>query len=375
MIILQIIFFLTLFITLLFGSHYFLYFSLIKFFPFFGQHKSGLVITLGFLAISFILTSILAHAREDIFTRLSYLLSGFWLGLLTNLVVALLLIWFLRWVLALSGINFNIQLLAGIFLGLAFLISLYGTWNAFQPKLKDITVTIPNLPQNWQSKKIVQLSDVHLGLIYQKDFLEKIVAKVNSINPDLIVITGDLFDGTDNVDLDNLIFPLNNLKSGQGTFFVNGNHETYLGTAKVTSAIAKTQVKLLSDEVIDLSGLKLIGLSYPERDLKKNVPATLQKLKPQFFGTPNILLYHSPTNIQNFADNGVNLQLSGHTHLGQIFPFNFITKLIYRGYDYGLHSIGDYALYTSSGVGTWGPAMRTDSNSEIVVITLENKAD
>jgi hypothetical protein len=373
MVILQITFFLTIFIALLFGSHYFLYFSLTNFFSFFSNHKGGLIASLAFLATSFILTSLLAHAREDIFTRTGYFLSGFWLGLLTNLTIMLVLIWFLRWILPLSGLNFNIQFLAGTLLMLAFLISIYGTWNAFELKLKNITVTIPNLPKNWQGKKIVQLSDVHLGIVYQKSFLERIVTLTNSVNPAMVIITGDLFDGTDDTNLDNLISPLNNFKSTQGTFFVNGNHETYLGTAKVASAIAKTQVKLLSDEVVDLSGLKLIGLNYPERDLKKDVVATLQKLAPQYLNSPNILLYHSPTNITDFADAGINLQLSGHTHLGQIFPFNFITKLIYHGYDYGLHEIGNYTLYTTSGIGTWGPTMRTNSHSEIVVITLEAK--
>lgn len=375
MVILQIIFFLTIFITLLFSSHYFLYFSLVTFFPFWGDHKNGLIITLSILALSFFLTSALAHMRKDVFTHASYFFSGFWLGLITNFLLALVLIWFLRWILPLAGLSINTQITAAIFFGLAFLVSIYGAWNAFQPKLKNITVTIPNLPPNWQGKKIVQLSDVHLGLIYQKDFLEKIVAETNSVDPDLVVITGDLFDGTDNTDLDTLTAPLDKLNAKQGTFFINGNHETYLGLDKAFGALKKTPVQILDDKVVDLDGLKLIGISYPNRDLKKDVVATLQKLKPQYFGSPNILLYHSPTNIKEFAENGVNLQLSGHTHLGQIFPFNFITKLIYRGYDYGLYSIGDYTLYTSSGVGTWGPAMRTDSNSEIVVITLKNRAD
>ncbi|MFA5961291.1 MAG: metallophosphoesterase [Parcubacteria group bacterium] len=373
MIILQIIFFLSLAVVILFGSHYFLYTSLIKFFPFFSSHKLGLIITLSILALSFFLTSYFAHQREDLITRISYFLSGFWLGLLANLTLALILIWLLHWIFQFANITFDISMTAAIFLGVALVVSVVGAWDAFQPRIKNIAVTIPNLPPNWQNKKIVQLSDVHLGLIYQKDFLEKIVALTNSVNPELVVITGDLFDGTDNTDLDALTVPLNHLKPKRGVFFVNGNHETYLGTDIADKALQKTQVKILDDQVVDINGLKLIGLSYPERDLKKDVVATLSQLKPQFFDSPNILLYHAPTNIEAFANNGVNLQLSGHTHLGQLFPFNFITKLIYHGYDYGLHTIGDYTLYTTSGIGTWGPTMRTDSRPEIVVITLEKK--
>ncbi len=375
MVFLQISLFLSLFILIIFCSHYLLYSSLIKFFPFFESHKNRLIITLFVLAISFILTSILAHMREDFFTRIGYFLSGFWLGFLTNLTIAIVLIWILRWLFQLTGLNLNIQFIASTLFGLAFLISIYGSWNAFQLRIKTVTVAIPNLPADWQGKKVVQLSDIHLGMTYHQNFLSQIVVKANSVQPDLVVITGDLFDGTDNTDLDSLTAPLNNLKSKRGTYFINGNHETYLGLDKVKKTLGKTSVKMLNDEVFDLSGLKLIGLSYPERDLKKDVLATLQSLKPQFFGSPNILLYHSPTNITEFTENGINLQLSGHTHLGQIFPFNFITKLIYHGYDYGLHSIGNYTLYTSSGIGTWGPAMRTNSTPEIVVITLKNKTD
>jgi predicted MPP superfamily phosphohydrolase len=373
MLILQIIFFLTIFILILFGSHYLLYISLIKFFPILSNHKIGLLVILEILALSFFFTSFLAHQREDAITRALYFLSGFWLGTLVNLLLAIVLIWLVRWISQLAGIDLNIQITALIFFGLAVLISIYGAWNAFQPRLKNITVTIPNLPSNWQGKKIIQLSDVHLGLLYRKDFLEKIVSQANSVNPELVVITGDLFDGTDNADLDALTAPFNNLKARKGVFFINGNHETYLGTAKADQALEKTQVKILNDEVADLDGLKLIGLNYPERGEKNAVVAKLENLKSQFFGSPNILLYHAPTNIEIFAKNDIDLQLSGHTHLGQQFPFNFITKLIYHGYDYGLHTIGDYTLYTSCGIGTWGPAMRTNSRPEIVVITLNRK--
>ncbi len=374
MVILQISFFFTIFIVLLFGSHYLLYFSLVKFFPFFGAHKNGLIITLSILALSFFLSLALAHWKESAITRAFYFLSGFWLGFLVNLLLAILCTWIVIWLTSFFSPNINMTILASVLFGLAFLISIYGAWNATQPKIKNITITIPHLPGEWQGKKIVQLSDVHLGLLYQAAFMQNIVKKTNAENPEMVLITGDLFDGMDG-NLDSLVLPLNNLEAPHGTFFVNGNHETYLGTAKAFSALEKTKVKILNDQVVDVDGLKLIGIGYPERDLKKDVVATLQKLKPQFFGSPNILLCHSPTNIKQFAENGVNLQLSGHTHVGQIFPFNFITKLIYHGYDYGLHQIGNYALYTSSGVGTWGPTMRTDSNSEIVVITLENKVD
>ena len=103
---------------------------------------------------------------------------------------------------------------------------------------------------------------------------------------------------------------------------------------------------------------------------KKDIVAVLDSLKSDFLGKPNILLYHAPTNIEQIKEAGVNLELCGHTHKGQLFPLKYIVNLIYKGYGYGLHQFGDYTLYVSSGTGSWGPPMRTGSDSEIVVITL-----
>jgi hypothetical protein len=248
--------------------------------------------------------------------------------------------------------------------------SVYGIWNADHPQIKNITVTIPNLPQQWKNKIIVQLSDVHMGHVYRADFLRRIVAKVNAVHPDMVVITGDFFDGMDG-DLQQLVRPLNDLGPEKGIFFITGNHETFLGIDKVFAAFQNTRVQILQDQVVDVDGLKVIGIGYPSRGENKDVVGVLHSLKKDFVGRPNLLLFHAPVHIDEFKNSGVNLQLSGHTHQGQIFPFRYITELVYKGYDYGLHRIGDYTLYTTNGAGTWGPAMRTGNIPEVVVITLQ----
>ena len=370
MIFLQIGSLLSIAVVSLFGAHFFLYFSLTHLFCISDKHKDYLIFLLFFLGISFIIFSIIAHWKENIITRIFYFLSGFWWGLLANLMLAIIAIWIVLWLNDLLVLDINILALELSFFTLAFLLSLYGVWNAYSPKIKNVFATIPNLPENWQAKKIVHISDVHLGHLYRANFLRRIVNKINSQHPEMVAITGDLFDGMDG-NLESLTSPLNNLKTNYGVFFVNGNHETYLGIEKTHNILEKTKVRILRDEVIDLSGLKLIGISYPDRGEKKDIPATLKKLRPDFFGKPNIFIYHSPINISQIAKNGVNLQLSGHTHLGQIFPFNFITKIIYHGYDYGLHCIDNYTLYVTNGVGTWGPMMRIGNVPEVVVITLK----
>jgi predicted MPP superfamily phosphohydrolase len=260
-------------------------------------------------------------------------------------------------------------IIGSIFFIIASLYSVYGAWNAFNPQIKNVQVSIKNLPEQWKGKRIVQLSDVHLGHVYQTDFLAKIVKMTNELRPDVVVITGDLFDGMDG-HLENLVGPLKDLQAPYGTYFITGNHETYLGVDKSFSILDGTKVKILNDAVKDLDGLQLIGISYPERGQVKNLGQTIKMLPDYVVGKPTILLYHAPTGILEAKEAGVNLQLSGHTHVGQLFPFSIITDLIYKGYDYGLHTLGDYSIYTTNGVGTWGPPIRTGNTPEIVNITL-----
>ncbi|MBU4332634.1 metallophosphoesterase, partial [Patescibacteria group bacterium] len=249
---------------------------------------------------------------------------------------------------------------------------------------KNLTVSIRDLPEEWEGKTIVQLSDIHLGQIIGTRFMNRVNEKVDEINPEIVVITGDLFDGM-NKSLDSFIKPLNNIKAKKGVYYVTGNHETYIGVKKALDTLEKTEINVLDDEVALVNGLQIIGVSYPglEKDIAND--------KNYNFNTPSLLLYHAPTDIRikqidhnnmyyspkiNFdyaKELGVDLQLSGHTHKGQIFPFNFITNYMYNGYDYGLHKEGYFSIYISSGTGFWGPAMRTGSRSEIVAITLKKK--
>jgi len=122
---------------------------------------------------------------------------------------------------------------------------------------------------------------------------------------------------------------------------------------------------------VEIDGLQLIGISYPERGHSLDMGRAVADLPGYNPALPSILLYHSPTHIAQAKEAGINLQLSGHAHHGQIFPIQFISRLVYGKYYHGLHVEGDYTLYASSGAGTWGPTMRTGNHPEIVVIRLE----
>jgi len=358
-------------LTLILGLHYVLYLSIVHFFSITGTLQKNFLFTfLFFLAISFILASFLIRWEENIFTRGYYLLSGWWLGFFLNLLLGLVLGWIIIAAAKISHWPISLPILGCLVILGALGYSIYGVWNANHPKLKDIAVTIPNLPQEWKGKKIVQISDVHVGVTQVEDFLEKVVSQVNVVNPEMVLITGDMFDGMDGA-LSNLVKPIDRLKAKKGVFFVTGNHETYVGLSEVLPAIRNTKARVLEDEVVDVDGLKIIGISYPERREEKDVVGVLRSLKNQYEGNPNILLYHAPVEIEKIKNSGVNLELCGHTHHGQMFPLGYITQMIYKGYDYGFYPMGDYTLYTTNGTGTWGVLMRTGNIPEIVVITLE----
>jgi predicted MPP superfamily phosphohydrolase len=358
-------------LAILLGSHYLVYLSVVYFFSINSPvHKEVLLGVLVFLSVSFILATLLTSLKENFFTRAFYSLSGFWIGLFLNILMATLATWIIIDAAQIFHLDVDAAILSLFLFGLALAYSIYGVWNALHPQLKNITVTIPDLPAQWRGKKIIQLSDIHIGHVNRSEFVDDVIKKVNSVSPEMVVVTGDMFDGMDG-DLDSPIKLVNNINSPKGVFFVTGNHETYLGMEQVSKDLEKTKAIFVRDQVLDIDGLKLIGINYPDRMEKKDMITVLNSLKNDFYGQPNIFLYHSPVDIAQVKEAGVNLELCGHTHDGQLFPLNYITKLMYKGYDYGLHQMGNYTLYTTSGTGSWGPPMRTGSNPEIVVITLQ----
>lgn len=365
------ILFLILILASFFGAHFLLYFSLIKLFAIQSPLARIIIGTaLGVLAASFVVSSFVTHFIDTPLSRAIYIASGTWVGLLINFLLAMLLGWIFFHASDFFGLSLPIGRLFALLLFMSACYAAYGIYNAFHPRVKDISVTINNLPENWKGKTIVQLSDVHLGHIYRKAFLEKVVKEVNGLKPDLVVITGDLFDGMDG-NLEHLTLPLSDLKPRYGTFFITGNHETYLGVKRTFETLGETpNIRILNDETENVGGLQIIGLSYPEREGKKDIPKAFASMENFQKGLPTVLLYHAPSDISQFKDFGVNLQLSGHTHKGQLFPFGFIAEMIYGKYYYGLNTEGDYSIYTTNGTGTWGPPMRTGNTPEIVRIKL-----
>ena len=368
---LAILLFIVIALSILYFSHYFLYGSIVHFFSVTSTgRKVALAVVLFLLPTSFIAVEVFARRTTNpVFTFL-FFSSTLWLGVGLTLMVFFALAWAAWGATKLWAHSPGPAVFGWAAVALACLYSGYGVWNAYHPRTEEITVKIKGLPSDWRGKKIVQISDVHLGHILGASFLEGIVEQANAQNPEIVFITGDLFDGADG-RLDDLVRPLDGIKAPLGIYFVTGNHETYLGIDRAYAALKKTKVSILSDEMVVIDGLQIIGISYPERGFSKDLGGVISGLAGFDREKPSVCLYHNPSGVEQAKSAGISLQLSGHTHKGQLFPIQLISRLIYGKYYNGLHTEGDYTIYTSSGAGTWGPTMRTGNHPEITVIHLE----
>lgn len=248
-----------------FCAHLFLYFSVITFFSI-AELKARLVLLLIAISLSFsfFASIILVRSYGNIFTQIFYILSALWAGLLINLLMAMAFGWVILLFNRFTGYGLKMPAAGAFLFAAAFLFSAYGVWNAAHPRVKEIELDLPGIPPAWKGRTIVQLSDVHLGVINRAGFLKGVVATVNSLHPDVIFITGDLFDGMA-AGLSSFIEPLNELKAEKGIYFVTGNHETFLGLDRVYSILDKTGIKILNDDTVRIDGLQIIGVAYPSR--------------------------------------------------------------------------------------------------------------
>ena len=210
---------------------------------------------------------------------------------------------------------------------------------------------------------------MHLGAIYGADFSSEVTDAVNALHPDIVWIGGDLYDGV-KVDDDAIIAPLAGLKAPLGIYFVTGNHEEFGDSGPFITAIKKIGIRVLNNESVGINGLQLVGVDDRDSTDQVKFAAILSGLNIDK-SRPSILLKHQPSQLDMAEKAGISLQISGHTHRAQIWPFSLITHWIFHGYDYGLNEWGTMKVLSSSGAGTWGPPMRVGTDAEIVVITFD----
>ncbi|MGB5990736.1 MAG: metallophosphoesterase [Desulfobacterales bacterium] len=252
---------------------------------------------------------------------------------------------------------------------------IYGYFEALHIRTEHVTVKTSKIPEKIGRFRVVQISDVHLGLIVGRSRLKRILRQVKDARPDILVSTGDLVDGQMD-DLEALTDMFQNIPAKYGKFAITGNHEFYAGLDRALAFTEKAGFTMLRGEGITVSNLlNVAGVDDPARkrygpDRAASEKALLEKMPREKF---TLFLKHQPV-INSESLGMFDLQLSGHTHKGQIFPFNLVTKLYYRMHT-GLTKVnGNALLYVSRGSGTWGPPVRFLSSPEVTVIDITYKS-
>lgn len=257
----------------------------------------------------------------------------------------------------------------------AFSISIIGFFNARKlARVVNVTVPLLDLPESLHGFKIVQISDIHVGPTIKQGYLSRIVQQVNSLEADLVAITGDLVDGRVH-ELAEHTRPLATLEARHGSFFVTGNHEYYSGALAWINELERLGVRVLLNEHVQLTHegatLVLAGVTdytagHFYDDHHSDPQAAIAGAPAD---APKILLAHQPRSAEAAEAAGFDLQLSGHTHGGQFWPWKYFVPL-QQPYVAGLHRLQDLWIYVSRGTGYWGPPNRFGSPSEITCLTL-----
>ncbi|MGB9716042.1 MAG: metallophosphoesterase [Thermodesulfovibrionales bacterium] len=316
----------------------------------------------------------------EFFARLMSYIGYTWMGILFLFTIISIVIDIYHLTIHLAGSSLKIDL--GVFIPsprssflvpllLSMLIAIYGYLEARNIRTEKITIISHKIPEYVGRLRIVQISDVHLGLIVRKERLKRILKEVKKAEPDILVSTGDLVDGQIN-SLPGLADMLREINPRYGKFAVTGNHEFYAGLNQSIEFIKEAGFTILRGEGLTIEGLfNIAGVDDPagknyglfknieERELLSSLPK----------GKFTILLKHRP--IINKNSIGLfDLQLSGHTHKGQIFPFGLFTKIFYTDDSGYLPLQNNSYLYISRGSGTWGPPIRFLSPPEVTVIEI-----
>ena len=326
-------------------------------------------VALAFLSVSFVLASLIGHQYFNPVVRAFYTLASFWLGLVNFLILAACACWIAYGLPLLFGLRLERRMLAEVFLSLGLVASICAIWNAAWIRVVRINVKLPNLPAPWRGRTAALVSDLHLGHIRNAGFLRRIVKKLSQLRPDILFIPGDLYDGMA-VDLAQLAEPWEKFRAPLGAYFVTGNHEQFSSPTKYLEAVRECGIRVLDNEKVVVDGLQIVGVHHRDSTREDRFRSVLQHVDLDR-DAASILLVHNPIRLRVAAEAGISLQLSGHTHRGQFFPWTAVVSRIYGRYAYGLQRFGDLAVYTSCGAGTWGPPMRLGTNPEIVLIHFE----
>jgi uncharacterized protein len=353
--------------SILFFAHWFIYTTWKSFSAFADPPGiTPLEITIAVLSMSFIAASLLAFRLSNPIVRSFYRIAALWLGAVNFFFLAACVCWLLYFAATLTRQQPDWPRWAAVVFAAALTATLYGAVNARWIRTRKVKIALPTLPDAWRGRTAALVSDVHLGHVNGAGFLARIVTRIQHLKPDIVLMTGDLYDGTA-IDAIPAAAPLQKLNPPLGTFFVTGNHEEFRDPSQYLEAIRATGVRILENEKLLIDGLQLVGVPDHASANANLFRTTLDRFSIDA-SHPSILLSHAPHALPISEQAGISLQLSGHTHGGQIFPFTWFTRKIFREFTKGLHRYGQMQVYTTTGAGTWGPPLRVGTSPEIILI-------
>lgn len=330
------------------------------------------------IASSFFVGVFLEKTASSAISEWIFRIGSFWLAFMLYFGIALFLIDLLR--IANSFFHFLpeftpvMRFRTGLtVLAAVSLVVLAGHLNALWIHVNEITLNIPKKVSGPSEVKILMASDIHLGALIGENRERRFVEIIQAQKPDLVLLCGDLVDGEIAPVLrKNLGKHIQEIKTPLGVWAISGNHEYIGGIDKTLPYLKSINIKVLIDETVVLSnGIQLVGRN--DRAGRrgpvgmKPLSDLIQELDPE---KPIVVMNHQPYDLSEASDNQVDLHLSGHTHHGQLWPFNFLTRSIFE-LSYGYLKKGNTHFYVSSGYGTWGPSVRIGNRPEVVVFKLK----
>ena len=363
-----------------FSVNYYMFLRGLQAFSISPEWRRNYIIAFWLIASSFIIGEILEHTHSSLPSEWIYRIGAFWLAFMLYFTLTLILFdvirlmnYFFHFLPEMTQtFRFRIGLVTVAFISL---IVLAGHINALNTRVKEISLSIHKKVTGNHEMKILMASDIHLGALIGENREKRLVDIINNQKPDLVLLCGDLVDGDVASALrKNLGRHIQEIKTPLGVYAIVGNHEYIGGIQKTIPYLESININILRDKTLTLpNGVQLVGRD--DRDNRRMGDAQGRKSLSELMtgldkNFPIIVMNHQPFNLDEAVVEGVDLHLSGHTHHGQLWPFNYITKAVFE-LSWGYLKKGDTNFYVSSGFGTWGPPVRLGNTPEVVVFNLK----
>jgi predicted MPP superfamily phosphohydrolase len=371
----RLIVFISIIQSILFLGHWFLYSTWANFWgPPFSSMAAKVIFVL--LSVSFVLASLRAWYSHHFLVRLFYTISAVWLGLASYFLWAAVLCWIVLGLVRMAGLGWPSQYIADVLFGAALLTGVYGIVNAFLLRVTRVSLALPGLPESWRGRTGALVSDTHLGHVRNGRFIRRLVSRLAALKPDVVFIAGDLYDGTSG-DFEKLARPWQELTSAHspatvphGVYYIAGNHEEFYSDAEYLGPLLGAGVRELNNEKVEVDGLQVVGVHYRDAAHPERYAEILRQAGIDH-ARASILLLHAPVHLEIAEAAGVSLQLSGHTHGGQFFPYTWIAGRVWGKLLHGLQQWSNLRIFITYGAGTWGPPLRVGTKPEIVLFSFQ----